>query len=765
MIYIFLILVVFYSFQQCGIESLVDELCEKLKEINNQNDKTENSESQEETIKEVQHYLSPQDSAKRYYAAFPPLIRNTRPPSPSSYIALIPKWPGSPKKRAKRQSRSSSYEDKFHCKIDSDQMMKPKSASKQRYTCFSKNKRELGYCRNVAKSMERSESMTDWDLYMFKSINVKTTPPTNNWPKLKGPLTEKDITPRVLSNLKETMTSQIDSTDEERWNENEDNVNMYEDLPVDIRQLLNSPVKNMYDNVDIMNMANMRDNGKKTYLSCGFNLGANSIWSNETAIEEDDDMLTTKLDNNFNTVDDSNKEFAEDEQILDLSFGSITIDTAKPNYSWSNADTNDENDKNLFYENNINFDNNAWLQITTRRWSDGEDDLELLERSLTKINHSKENSSFVEVLPRRNRGGYEVFNNSSASLKISIHTVMQSDQNQDNVEDDLLSSEYTHFRPIHEGNTGKNKILGKYANGTTFVIPSTFEVPNYKRSDSGSTYYLDDEFGICKKYQEYKKSNIKEFVLKFSVSLNDKACQTDHNDSDDNDNKLATDNIYTKVRCQEDDVTFNDVVADSKECTCSCNKDNNVLNTDYSLVNDFNCPVHVMIRPDSMTAEIFGKNDTKCDHCNNSSWDTAVGYSSCDSIDNKSIKNIWNGGEICLACLGLNRGFKQKLSLQQFRLREDVSHDGELLLSDISNVQKNYLQELPVSEVSCDISELIGGAGERKRRHSAINGNNINERRRATVVLPESTFSFASRLEEDLLITMTSLPTLRSVTL
>lgn len=716
----------------------MDELCEKLKEIN-QNNKTKEPKSPEQLSED--HHLSPQDSAKRYYAAFPPLIRNTRPLSPSSYIALIPKWPGSPKKKAKRQSRSSSYEEKFHCKIDSDGGMKSKSVGKQRYACFSKNKRELGYCRNVAKSMERSESMKEWDLYMFKN-SVKGTAATN-WPKLnKGPLTEKDVPPKVLSDLSENLFSRESSPG--IWSEHDDNMNMYDDLPVDIRQLLNSPVKGS-DNVEMMNMANMRDTGKKTFLSCGFNVG-NSIWSNETAVE---DMAT--FDNNFNSVVDK----LPPEEILDLQFGSITIDNGKS--SWSSTDATFDNEKNLFYENlidnsfagNVNFDN-GWLKITAQKWSDGENELELLEKSLAKINHSKETSSFVEVLPKPNRGAYEVFNSASASLKISIHTVIQNGQ--EDTDDDLLSSDFTHFRPINE-NT-ENKLMGKYANGTTFVIPSTFEIPNYKRSESGSTY-LDDEFGLSKKYQEYKKNSLKEFILKFSVSLNDKACQTDK----------ESDGV--EVAPEEEQVCQNDMlfpgdndilVADAKqECTCSSNKDN-AMNLEFSYGNEFDCPVHTT-RPDSMTAEIFGKTDAKCDHCNKNSWNAASGDSSDAETDNdkKSIKNIWNGGEFCLTCLGLNNS-KPKLSLQQYRLREDVSHDGEQLLSDLSNFQKAYMDELPISEVSCDITELLG-AGERKRRHSIMNSN-VGEH-----TIPDSSFSFASRLEEDVLITMTSIPTLRSVTL
>lgn len=61
-------------------------------------------------------------------------------------------------------------------------------------------------------------------------------------------------------------------------------------------------------------------------------------------------------------------------------------------------------------------------------------------------------------------------------------------------------------------------------------------------------------------------------------------------------------------------------------------------------------------------------------------------------------------------------------SIQNMQLREDISQDGEQLLSDLTNLQKCYMEELPlVAEMSCDISELFNVTPkERKRRHSFI---------------------------------------------
>lgn len=103
---------------------------------------------------------------------------------------------------------------------------------------------------------------------------------------------------------------------------------------------------------------------------------------------------------------------------------------------------------------------------------------------------------------------------------------------------------------------------------------------------------------------------------------------------------------------------------------------------------------------------------------------------------------------MCHACLG-----RPPSTLQHSKLREDVSQDGDQLLSDLSSIQKSYMQEngFPLSDFTCDISEFLVSK-ERKRRHSL------------TVTQTED-WSFASRLEEDCLIQMSTLPTLRSVTL
>lgn len=54
-------------------------------------------------------------------------------------------------------------------------------------------------------------------------------------------------------------------------NEDDNEMNMYEDLPVDIQELLDSPdPKN--NTVEMMNLANMKNNGKSCFIPYGANI-------------------------------------------------------------------------------------------------------------------------------------------------------------------------------------------------------------------------------------------------------------------------------------------------------------------------------------------------------------------------------------------------------------------------------------------------------------------------------------------------------------
>ncbi|KRT84087.1 hypothetical protein AMK59_657 [Oryctes borbonicus] len=695
------------SDQKCGIESLVDELCEKLKEIN-----SNQSTNGKELLPEKKRAVSPQDPAKRYYAAFPPLSRNSSVNSPN-LINLIPKWFGSPKKRTPRkQNRSSSYEEKLHCKVELDNM-KSRSVGKQRYNYFSRNKKEFGYCRNVNKSMDKTENANNWDqLYLFNN-NAKNKCSNTSWSQ------PKDIINFVNDKNKET-TENLGS-----WKTLDDSLNMYDDLPVDIRELLNSPNPQEDDTVEMMNLANMRDTGNKTFIQCGTNI-ISSIWSNDAAMDDANRIY----ENSFNTALDENSS----ESFLDLKFSSISIDSKN---KWPTCDIIAENETNSYFENfnksllDSSFSSwNIGSNEKFQKWSDAENEVQTndIMRSLSILNHSKE-SSFTEVIPRPGKAGLNIFGTNNVVKLMQEAALKKLESEKD---EDLLHSIHSHFKPINEKTEMRSN--GQYADGTTFIIPSNVDNITYKRSDSGFLY-LETEQGMNRKYMDFRRSEEGDFSLKFNICQNDKASQTDSD-------------LLEISNCSKEQESFyfpgdqELLIDDSEECECA----------------DKTAETLEIYGEDNVLTEIFSKYENKCDQCNNnSSWESYLFRKDLDKkLDKQSIRDIWSGGEVCTACMNLNNTHSS-LSVLQSKLREDISQDGEQLLSDLSSIQKTYMEELPVAEVSCNISELLG-IKERKRRHSSINYE-------GAISVQEDCFSFATRLEEDCLMNIATIPTLRSVTL
>ncbi|XP_044258861.1 uncharacterized protein LOC123007557 [Tribolium madens] len=507
------------SEQTCGIESLIDELCEKLNEI-----KSDKPHVVDPPIKKTNlelQQVSPQELAKRYYAAFPPLNRNT---SPTKLISLIPKWIPSPKKKPNKMKASKKQQQQ---------------------------QRGGGYITNRKK---------------------KENPP---------PPKTQDV------------------------------VNLYDDLPVDIKELLDDSPSSHDVTVEMMNLANMRDTGRRGFISSGTNI-TSSIWTNDTTM-------------------------------LDQQFSSITID------NWSNESF-----------------------FSCGRWSDDsgcfdDDQHNQHTLSLVKLNHDKEVSAFAEVVPKTRQNQYNPF---SKIIGSELHRDKKNELEKD---DDLLTSIHSHFRPINE------KVDGQYADGATFLVSNTWDKINYRRTESGM--YMETDYNMRKKYCEYKNGpKNMEFVLKYLVCQNDKGCQTDDVDAE--------------------------VEAINRE-TCTC---------------------------------------LLCDKCNNNTWNTNLGLKT-DLRWQFGTTNIWSGGSVCHACLG-----RPPSTLQHSKLREDVSQDGDQLLSDLSTIQKSYMQEsLPMTEITYDLAEFFLPK-ERKRRHSLM-------------AQMDDSWSFASRLEEDCIIQMSTIPTLRSVTL
>lgn len=506
---------------------MVDELCKKLEKI--KSDSIANIESTSSNRSTDLQSISPQDLAKQYYAAFPPLKQNQTSGTSNSIVTLIPKWFTSPKKKgARRQNRSASFDEKLHYKIETDSMKSSRNNVRQRLTYFSKNRNELGYSRSMAKSVERSESMSDWDLFMFAN-NTKNKL-TSNSSDTFGNIIEEKVT-----SVHDDASGRHSKLEDNKnlWSD-EESMNICDDLPVDILDLLDSPSPQDYT-VEMMNLANMRDAGSKNFIQCGTNI-TSSIWSMDAASND--------TSNNNSTIFGSN----QPELSLDNKFESLTVGNKSIQSIWSNPDVlqNDSSttefdnyrkpfENQNYFENTAFNTNNSWnpnFLKKLEKWSEGgecfdnDNYWQSVAKSLLKLNHNKEESCFKEVLPKSGSNAFYLFNKASTVMEI----LTQSKQsNTETEEENLLTSMRSHFRPINSVQSSSHvSTQKKYADGTSFVISCSLDNPKYKRSESGSLY-LESELGSPKKLLEYntRDSSQPALILKFFVRQNDKACQTD----------------------------------------------------------------------------------------------------------------------------------------------------------------------------------------------------------------------------------------------
>lgn len=171
--------------------------------------------------------------------------------------------------------------------------------------------------------------------------------------------------------------------------------------------------------------------------------------------------------------------------------------------------------------------------------------------SLTAINHSKDFSSFAEVIPRRPS------ERAKPAVVEKVECPLEDDEDE---HEDLLVSNKTHFRPIRKEKTVEVAAIG-YADGDTFDIRGELAAVHFHRSESGFMY-LQTEVESPKRYLEYRTRSIdydrlnlteaqrvgndmsnlagRDFKLKFPVRMMEKGVQTDDDvEGDEGDARAA----------------------------------------------------------------------------------------------------------------------------------------------------------------------------------------------------------------------------------
>ncbi|CAH2004228.1 unnamed protein product [Acanthoscelides obtectus] len=202
----------------------------------------------------------------------------------------------------------------------------------------------------------------------------------------------------------------------------------------------------------------------------------------------------------------------------------------------------------------------------------------------------------------------------------------------------------------------ENPADGKYPDGTTFNISGSLDKVDYKRSDSGAMV-LEMELGQSKKYREYKEEELDtaerphetEFVLKYNIHQNDKACQTDEGAAkiENGDGEAA----YMQIKYNSDNATpISSISCGNYETACTRVSDPRYCRNQPR-------PSEIS-RPHSTLTEVVWKYDGmqegRCSQCgitgNNKgttsdNWD---GEEEDDGLgwNSKRLRNIWDGDEI-----------------------------------------------------------------------------------------------------------------------
>lgn len=733
--------------QKCGIESLVDELCEKLKHIEgsaeNASQEVPSATEPSTRLEKPKATASPTDLARRYYAAFPPLSHK---PQTASLISLLPQI-CSPA-TAGTAAVAAAAARRRQCKDRpprKDETMKARGGKKKGF--LSRRKKDFGFARSLEKQPERSDAC-DWDLhFLSRADEGYSTSDTTGVDESEDAASEMEHD--SLNNIDEgnlaKLVAKFDQRIEALWSSNTEEVeqnakNEYQDLPVDIQELLASPT----NEVEILNVVNKRatDKTNKSFIQCGTNI-TSSIWTANS--ENEDDRSLYDSVNYCNFYNESLESYPE--KNLGDQFNSLSVATEKSDEFF----TISENETNLLYENlskeinNIKFGlKNDFASLPweltlpsnsyNNKWSDAESysfinenvDTNLkrnkaVNESLITLNHNKEASCFTEVIPKQDLGL------PSLTPKVPVATTSTQPQTTNKEEEDLLTSTRTHFRPIkQESLDTSNGHSGHYADGTTFAIRNSLEHVAYRRSESGNMY-VESGFDSPKKYMEYRsEAENREFVLKFCVKQNEKCCQTEVDEDEVVPGSQAHSPLEVpakkRVLCDPEEFFFpgdEELLSDSGEAAteCSCtSRERAKLATNLEPLFQASAEACGLHGRDSTVAEInWGPTSSgwrKCDKCNNnwSSWGTMRNGGGGGDI-NQAWQQIWSSSEeLCRTCLGVPAGSGPPpgRTLQYFRLREELSEDGEQLLSDLSCVQRVFMERLSSADLSEFMEDLVG---------------------------------------------------------
>ncbi|XP_077295583.1 uncharacterized protein LOC143917849 isoform X2 [Arctopsyche grandis] len=711
--------------QNSGIEELVDELCIKLKEVEESNIQSGKRDLQttKSSRKERLRPHSPREMARLYYAAFPALVPSnstSETVQPSSIDAVVAPCPITQKSRnILSHKHTSSGKD---CSRS-----KKSQVCKERPSVIRSHNHAGHRQRRSRKSYPHAEDLPEWvnngDVWdmesqehvqdLIKGIDegygtcdntiVDEVPSTKrlyerdadyfnvdgdeimfmkNWAIEDGfkSLQKSPSEEESMAKFK----AKFDRSLEALWPKEQNNNIEYE-LPLDFHDVP-SPSDRMFDCYSAdkplplsLTSSIWSNNDSKSDWETNESVAVN-LHPQSAAIEAAQmNLIPAKQTNVWQNDDSYNKETME-----------VIYNKLKPlNLDDSTAESSHE----------INASSHApkWVEDSAKEpclfsFKLHQPPIGTPARSLNILNHDSVHSSFMEVVPKAPSGFVgDSFVRKNNSLKLDLSkTFCNIVDDGEKEEEDLLTSMRTHFRPIKHDATDCPQTVVNYADGMTFPIVSDMDTVKFSRSDSG-TIFLETENEPPKQYMEYRKQGI----------------------------DYARLDICSSSICSDDGLSSKDLILKFRVCQTEKSVQTEDADADRSPLPNSYLPQEFSLRPVSDNSNKVGGLDpdkelesldfnwVQCDECklNNNQWLTDD-WSSCNS------SKIWSSDDaVCKTCTEQQAKTKMKYctSRKDKIYEEETAREWDELLSDLRYIHDfksdgNWTDELNTPSENCYIA-------------------------------------------------------------
>lgn len=572
--------------QSCEIESLVDQLCEKLKEVNSESTDSIRNDDLSATIEgSMNKTVSPKELAEKYYAAFPALNQKSEPSYISTNINFVlDKWPS----------------DKTRTDLITAKWITPDSSRKSKR----KPPATMDNYNPIRRDVKRNK-FGHKRTYCGRNLTRGMADNFNNWQRLCWYNENYD------ANIMAGRTGKNNSSDI-----------AVETVPI-ASQMDDSYIKRR--RVSDLEMLNGNGARRPSFAESS----GTASDDEETAIKEEYDRPSFA----FARCCVGNKTSYNDCSVdLNVSIDSVAFHVA--NYVL--------NDTPPQVPAQIGTASGGLLMIADRRtfYRDPVEPVEDDGRALSysKLNHVNGCSAFCEYKPplvtkvdkmeENEHPGYYLPNLESPIPPLLGRTSSR-------LEDEDIGLEM-YFQPLDiepdELDVKPQECVTKYKDGTTFQVVSDLQKVNYQKAENGCLYMKSGS--TVKVYREYKeddsnKQTANNFSIKYSIEKVDKACQTGE-DMDEHSDFMLISNLYQMAQFGE---VLEDLVASFKEADPE--EPGDAVNSSDEV--DWSCT--------PKSSNVFCKH---CN--NQHPWPGNLPNELNVGSNKRSLKEIWGGTEMCGAC-------------------------------------------------------------------------------------------------------------------